>query len=407
MAAMNICMLLQNIYDFDIRVRRKAEALASAGYMVDVLALRPPGSMYRDYILNGVNIHTFSLGKKRGSKGRYYFEYIAFFLWALIKASFGLGDKKYQVVDVNTLPDFLVFAACLLKRRGAHLILDMHEIFPEFLISKYGYGADHWQVRLARFLERASVDFADHVIVINDPIRHLLESRGLDSLKSTVIMNAVDETMFASSQRSKDVLIEMPSPGKFVLMYHGTITRIYGLEIALIAFSKVQSHIPEAIFWIIGDGPEKNYLKMLTKKLHLESKILFIDMVPPQDIPHYLRRCDVGILPTRRDVFLELSFSNKLSEFIILKKPVLASRLKTIRHYFSEEAITYFEPNSVSDLARQMVYIYRNKEIRMERAMRALQEYEPINWAVMKERYLKLIKDLASNARLTIMNKSA
>ena len=34
-----VCILLQNHYDMDIRVRRKAEALVAEGYEVDVLAL--------------------------------------------------------------------------------------------------------------------------------------------------------------------------------------------------------------------------------------------------------------------------------------------------------------------------------------------------------------------------------
>jgi len=36
----SVCILLQNDYELDIRVRRKAEALVGAGYSVDVLALR-------------------------------------------------------------------------------------------------------------------------------------------------------------------------------------------------------------------------------------------------------------------------------------------------------------------------------------------------------------------------------
>ena len=63
----NVCILLQNHYDDDIRVRRKAEALVGAGYGVDVIALRRDHSSLPRYELNGVNIYCSSLGKKRGS----------------------------------------------------------------------------------------------------------------------------------------------------------------------------------------------------------------------------------------------------------------------------------------------------------------------------------------------------
>jgi hypothetical protein len=68
----SVCMLLQNPYDIDVRVRRKAEALVAAGYSVDVLALRASHAE-KSYILNGVNVYTVAVGKKRGTLLRYVF----------------------------------------------------------------------------------------------------------------------------------------------------------------------------------------------------------------------------------------------------------------------------------------------------------------------------------------------
>src|SRR5258705_9904494 len=80
----SVCILVQSVYDFDPRVRRKAEALVAAGYVVDVLALRADNGK-KNYVLNGVTVHTLSLGKKRGSVIRYAYEYAAFFLWAFVR----------------------------------------------------------------------------------------------------------------------------------------------------------------------------------------------------------------------------------------------------------------------------------------------------------------------------------
>ena len=78
----SVCILLHNHYETDVRVTRKAEALISAGYEVDLLALRSKYSKAKKYDLRGVHVHTISLGKKRGSLIRYGFEYLIFFLWA-------------------------------------------------------------------------------------------------------------------------------------------------------------------------------------------------------------------------------------------------------------------------------------------------------------------------------------
>src|SRR5262249_5149491 len=94
----SVCILVQNVYDQDIRVRRKAEALVAAGYTVDVVALRASPSTRR-YTLNGVQVLTVPLGKKRGSPARYAFEYAAFFLWASLLVPLRMWRRRYDVID--------------------------------------------------------------------------------------------------------------------------------------------------------------------------------------------------------------------------------------------------------------------------------------------------------------------
>jgi glycosyltransferase involved in cell wall biosynthesis len=388
-------MLVQNHYDSDIRVRRKAEALVAAGYSVDVLALQgASANSPRNYTLEGVNVFTISLGKKRGSLVRYFYEYTAFFCWAFFKLFRRMGNRRYAVIDVNTLPDFLVFAGAYAKWRGAKIVFDMHEITPEFYISKYGIKEDSRLVRFLKWIERISFNFADHVITINQPIQALLEARGLPASKSTIIMNSADDALFAAPARSSALGKAAASRPQFVMMYHGTLTRIYGVDIAIEAFAKALPEMPGAEFWILGSGPEKSALQVLSRQLGLGDKVKLLGAVPPHEIPVWLSQCDVGVLATRRDIFLEFSFSNKLPEYIINNKPVIASGLKTIRHYFSGESLAFFEPNNPADLARQMVRVHADAGLRKRLAENAVREYAPINWSVMKDRYLEMMGTL-------------
>jgi len=390
-----VCILLQNHYDMDIRVRRKAEALVAEGYEVDVLALQSPFSKSKNYNLSGVNVETVSLGKKRGSLIRYTFEYAAFFIWAFIKLSTRMSRRQYAIVDVNNLPDFLIFAGAYAKWRGAKLVLDMHEITPEFYISKYGVKQDSFLISFLKWVERMSFDFADSVITINEPLTQLLVSRGLPIGKTTEVMNSVDESLFDKVSESPNIANASEDRPEFVMMYHGTLTHLYGLDIAVQALGLAQAEMPGARFWILGDGPERPDLEALAAKVGLANKVRFVGKVRPEDVPQWLKVCDLGVLATRRDVFLDFSFSNKLSEYIILGKPVICSRLKAIRHYFSEDALAYFEPGDAKALASKMVRLYQDSQLRVSLANKALIEYKPIRWEVMKARYLQLIASLA------------
>jgi glycosyltransferase involved in cell wall biosynthesis len=389
-------MLLQNPYDTDIRVRRKAEALAAAGYSVDVLALRGPGSPKR-YTLNGVNVRTVALAKRRGSLARYAFEYVAFFAWAAAMLVSRLPHRRYAVVEVNTLPDFLVFAAAPARWTGASIVLDMHEITPEFYMSRYDLPPTARLIRFLERVERLSFDFADHVITVNEPIRALLSARGLPRGKSSVVMNAVDENLFRSG--SMGAPADDPGPGRFVMMYHGTLTSVYGLPLAIEALALARRQLPGGELWILGAGPEREALERLARTRGVDAAVRFLPPVPPAEVAAWVGRCDAGVLPMRRDVFLDYAFPNKLSEYIVLDKPVMIARLRAIRHYFSEEALAYFEPGEAADLAQQMVRLARDHTLRRRLAARARAEYSPIRWEVTKTGYLRTMGELAAAGR--------
>jgi glycosyltransferase involved in cell wall biosynthesis len=390
----NVCILLQTQYDRDIRVRRKAESLVGAGYGVDVIALRPPGVTESRYQLQGVNVYTVNLGKNRGSLARYAFEYAAFFVFAAWKLTVLMRRRRYVIVDVNNLPDFLVFAAAWAKLRGAKVVFDMHEITPEFYQSKYGVSESAWLIRALKFVEKLSMRFADHVITINEPICRLLQTRGLRAGRTTIVMNAVDDGLFAAGLAARTA-VPAEKPG-FVMMYHGTLNKIYGLDIAIEAFAAAQDRLGDAEFWILGSGSEKEELQALAARLGLTRRVKFLGNVRPDEIPAWLGCADIGVLSTRRDVFLDLSFSNKLSEYIIMGKAVICSDLRSIRWYFSDQALQYFEANRPADLAKQMVRLYQDPGLRQTLAGRAMVEYHPIRWEVMRDRYLALAATLTT-----------
>jgi glycosyltransferase involved in cell wall biosynthesis len=392
-----ICTVVQAYYEFDNRVRRKVKALVAAGFSVDVLALRSPGAT-KTYTLDGANVRTISLAKRRGSLARYAFEYVVFFLWVLGRLTVQMLRRRYAFIDVNTLPDFLIFASACVKWMGAKVILDMHEITPEFYMSKYGIAEESWWVRLLKYQETISIQFADHVITVNEPIQDLLVTRGLSKAKSTVIMNSADETRFTPYAERSVAPDQTKIARAFVMMYHGTLTKIYGLDIAIEAFNVAQKEMPGAEFWILGSGPEAPSLTVLVERYALTAKVRLVGNIMPADIPGWLSKCDIGILPIRRDIFLDFVSPNKLSEFIVMGKAVIASRLKGIRHYFSEDALIYFESNNPLDLAKQMVRVYRDSDLRSRMAARAKEEYAPIRWDVMRERYLRMIENVTDSS---------
>ena len=76
-------------------------------------------------------------------------------------------------------------------------------------------------------------------------------------------------------------------------------------------------------------------------------------------------------------------------------------------HYFSDDALAYFEPNDPADLAKQMVRLYLDRELRSRLVAKAKDEYTGIRWDVMKERYLLLIESLIGTPRREMQPSAA
>src|SRR4026207_2424277 len=91
-AGVRIAMLAHSYYEEDPRVRREAEALAAAGQGGGVLAPRPPGGRQR--------------GPRLGVCRRDSLSFLSLSTFALSRSHL---RRPYALVQVHTLPDFLVF----------------------------------------------------------------------------------------------------------------------------------------------------------------------------------------------------------------------------------------------------------------------------------------------------------
>ena len=382
-------MVAYAYYSQDARIPKEAEALAQQGMKVDCFCLRERGHVGWE-VVNDVNVYHLPLSKYRGtSTFRYILSYILFFMLSFFVITKFYFKQRYNVIQFHTLPDFIIFAGLIPKIFGAKLVLDMHEITPEFYMLKFGVSESHLLIRILKLLEKICASFADAVIVVDDPIKRLLLQRCKFKSEPTVIMNSPDERLFCS-----DGFTRVESFNSFSLIYHGTLTSLYGLEFAVQAVAKLKDRIPHLRFYIFGNETDASNLKELAEELDVCSNVIFMGRVPREEIPRYLYQADIGVLPTIRGEFTDLTFSNKLAEYVCMKRPVVATRLKSALEYFPEDAISYFESQNVDELASKVFELCIDPQKRLIQAENAFRYYQKIKWEIMKKRYIDLIDSL-------------
>jgi glycosyltransferase involved in cell wall biosynthesis len=382
-------MLSYSFYRNDTRVRQYAMALAERGDEVDVFSLRRDGYPAEE-VIDGVKVHGIQ-SRRRDERGpfSYLFRIVRFLIHSSIILSKQHRARPFGLIHVHSVPDFLVFAAAIPKLSGARVILDIHDILPEFYASKFKVSQSSLVFRLLKLVEKWSVGFAHHVIIANHLWYERLISRSLPREKCTPICNYPDLRFFSPRAKTRN-------DGKFIMMYPGTLNWHQGLDVAVRAFAAIVDRAPNVDFHIYGEGTTKSMLTDLAQSLGLNGRIQFHPPRPLHEIARVMSQADLAVVPKRAESFGNEAISTKVLEFMALGIPVLQSRTKVGTYYDTDSRVMFFESENVDDLAQCMLTLIRDRQLRERLAANASEYAKENNWTVKKHVYLDLVDSLTA-----------
>ena len=383
---LRVAMLSYSFYESDARVSRYAETLVRRGDQVDAIAIGGEDSEDRA-VINGVRVYRVQ-SRKRNERTKT--AYLSRILKFLVKSSSLLTrmhrKHPYDLIHVHSVPDFEVFAAWFPKLKGAKIILDIHDIVPEFYTAKFGTGRGSIFYKLLIQAEKLSASFANQVIVSNHLWAETLK-RSVGNGKCSVIINYPDTHIFYRRPRQRD-------DEKFIMMYPGTLNWHQGLDIAIRSMARVREEAPQAVLQIYGQGESRGSLEKLARELEISDRIQFFDPRPKEEIATAMAEADLGIVPKRNDSFGGEAFSTKTLEFMSLGVPLLLSKTKIDQYYFNDSVVKFFEPGDEQDLADKMLELIKNKEERDRLTENALSFVEQYKWKNNQDKYLNLVDKL-------------
>ncbi len=381
------CMLAYSFYESDNRVRRYAETLVRRGYQVDAVALRKDGQA-RFENLNGVRVCRIQ-DRVRNEKNKFSYLYrlLKFFVNSTFFISKQHLHRRYDLIHVHSVPDFEVFATFFAKMTGAKIILDIHDIVPEFYASKFKVSKESVAFKALVLVEKASIVFSDHVIISNHIWEKTLIARSVKKEKCTTMLNYPDLSIFYKRPRTR-------KDEKFIIIYPGTINWHQGVDVAVRAFALIKDHVPKAEFNIYGDGPMRDEIQKLIAELGVQDRVFLRGPLPSDQIAAVMANADLGVVPKRNDSFGGDAFSTKILEFMALGVPVTAAATRIDRYYFNEGIIMFFEPENERELAIVIMDLVRNKESRERLSLNAFAFVADYTWDKKEMEYLSLVSRL-------------
>jgi glycosyltransferase involved in cell wall biosynthesis len=328
---MNIGIVVDNELNNDKRVLREAQILKDNGHKVFALCFGFEGIDRKEI----ADITITRIYITRRLKNILFFLFNTFSLYERLWSSWVCRFIKDFNLDVIHAHD-LYMAKCASDgiRKSAKkikLILDLHENFS-YQITTYNWTKgflrnllsrpDLWQKKEKQYLE-----YANRIVVLSDEFSHHLISK-YPSLKKEnfcALPNVPDVEQMNSFRADQSIVpFKKKAP---IMFYFGIVAERRGIFSSLSAFSELVKEGADVDFLIIGpvDKKDQPVFNRIIGSDELKGRIIYLPWIELSELPSYLEICDFCIAPFLKNPQHESGVANKIYDYMLGKKPVIAS----------------------------------------------------------------------------------
>ena len=240
------------------------------------------------------------------------------FAWWSALAGLRAARPDVVVASSPSLPSAAA-AAALARARGARFVLEVRDLFPDSAIAM-GLLSDPATIAVSRRLEAFCYHRADRIVALTEGIRDGIIDQGASPGKVTLVTNGVDlEIGVANGHRAA-----APVPDDaFVAMYVGAHGTYSSLETVLDAADRLRDDAGARIV-LVGGGDRKPALVEEARSRSL-ANVTFVDPVPKREVPSWLARADVCLLPYQDNPLFAGALPNKAFDYLGAARPIIAS----------------------------------------------------------------------------------
>lgn len=290
----------------------------------------------------GIIMHGVYSSKSLYKKGRRnYTEPITFAL----KLFSPLFKEDFDIIDCTAFPFFPAFTCKLYSMfKKKPLILTWHEVWSDYW--SYYIG---WKGCVARAIEKLVSRFSkDHIVVSSRTKKRLLKINPQADVK--VVPNALELALIDSAKPTKE---------KYDLVYCGRLMSHKNVDVLIKTVRLLTHNFPKMKCLIIGNGPEKEKLVFLAKKIGVKKNIIFKDFLPTQkDVYSHMKSSKIFVFPS----ILE-GFGIVVIEAMACGLPIIgiSHKWNAAEDLIKENKAGYIVNLSAEEIAEKIAYLLKNK----------------------------------------------
>jgi glycosyltransferase involved in cell wall biosynthesis len=223
----------------------------------------------------------------------------------------------------------------------------------------HGWTKEDWKVRLYHALDRWSLQYADAVVAVSNPLGEVC--KGLRGARggTEVVLNAVDGDFIRGKVGAATIRSRyLRHNARFLIGCFGRLSHEKGQDILLRSVNGIRQQIPDSIFLFLGDGPELSRLQNLSEQLGISDRVIFHPHT--ETMRDYYEAIDMLILPSRSE-----GLPNVVLEALSFGVPVVASNVGALNEVITDgESGWLLPPGDIAALTEAVVYALSNQEQR-------------------------------------------
>ncbi len=221
-----------------------------------------------------------------------------------------------------------------------------------YSLSSFAKARGTWRFFIARIIEKIASANAQVITVATPSDANEWSKRGVQAI---VVPNFVDTEKFQPQRGKKS------SEGESLrLLAIGRLTPQKNYSVLLSALSR----FPQVELDIIGSGPL--HTSLVTQAKTLGVSVHFHGNVPHDELPVWLERSDIFVLPS-----LYEGHPKVLLEAMAMEKAILATDVPGIREVLTHGKNAYIVPPAAAGLAEGLLALKKNPDLRQSLGIEA------------------------------------
>ncbi len=211
---------------------------------------------------------------------------------------------------------------------------------------------------------RGALTQAGAVTTISHFTRDHLLRLGVSPERIVLLYPGVVPERWQDTGRAAEIRRRYELEGKRVVITVSRLIPRKGHDVVLQALPQVLKKVPNAVYLIVGDGPQEAHLRSLADSLGLQNSVRFAGSIPNAETVDYYHASDVFVMPNRRMSNGDIEgFGLVFLEANVCGLPVIGGRsggaVDAIEHGRTGFLV---EPTSVEEVADRLIELLTQED---------------------------------------------